>query len=132
MAIQQRKKSEGLGKIRICSPLDTRANTQAVVGILRTDGILAKAGHIKAPLPLDYVYDFTLVQHRGFRSVGKSSLRRAMAVVYNRQMDAIMQVLGPLLEWMFFIGLDGPPLVGVIGLVVTSYTILENDLSLTL
>src|SRR5260370_5053844 len=49
MAIQPRKKSEGLGKIRICSPMDTRANTQAVVGILRTDGILAKAGLIESP-----------------------------------------------------------------------------------
>src|SRR5260370_24626475 len=117
MAIQQRKKSEGLGKIRICSPLDTRANTQAVVGILRTDGILAKAGHIKAPLPLDYVYDFTLVQHRGFRTVGKSSLRRAMAGVYNRQMDAIMQLLGPVLEWMFFIGMAGSALGVVISFV---------------
>src|SRR5260370_34105166 len=124
MAIQQRKKSEGLGKIRICSPLDTRANTQAVVGILRTDGILAKAGHIKAPLPLDYVYDFTLVQHRGFRSVGESSLRRAMARRYNRQMDALMQVLGPVLEWMFFIGMAGSALVVVISFLWDFYTIL--------
>jgi hypothetical protein len=42
MATQQRKYREVLGKIRICRPLDKRARAQAMAGILRTEGILAK------------------------------------------------------------------------------------------
>jgi hypothetical protein len=42
-------------------------------------------------------------------------------------MDAIMQVLGPVLEWMFFIGMAGSVLVIAISAVEDVFTILEKD-----
>ena len=42
-------------------------------------------------------------------------------------MDAIMQVLAPVLEWMFFIGMAGSALVVVISAVEDVSTILEED-----
>ena len=42
-------------------------------------------------------------------------------------MDAIMQVLAPVLEWMFFIGMAGSVLVIVISAVEDVNTILEKD-----
>lgn len=47
--------------------------------------------------------------------------------VYNRQMDAIMQVLGPVLEWMFFLGMAGSALVIVISFIEDFNTIFEKD-----
>lgn len=46
---------------------------------------------------------------------------------YNRHMDAIMHVLGPVLEWMFFVGMAGSALVVVISFIEDFYTILEKD-----
>jgi hypothetical protein len=52
-------------------------------------------------------------------------------VVLNRLkspvMDAIMQVLAPVLEWMFFIGMAGSALVVLISAVEDVFTILERD-----
>jgi hypothetical protein len=42
-------------------------------------------------------------------------------------MDALMSVLAPILEWMFFIGMAGSVLVIVISAVEDFYTILEKD-----
>ena len=42
-------------------------------------------------------------------------------------MDAIMQVLAPVLEWMFFIGMAGSALVIVISAVEDVNTMLEKD-----
>ena len=42
-------------------------------------------------------------------------------------MDAIMQVLAPILEWMFFIGMAGSALVVLISAVEDVSTILEED-----
>jgi hypothetical protein len=42
-------------------------------------------------------------------------------------MDTIMQLLAPVLEWMFFIGMAGSLLVIVISAVEDFYTILEKD-----
>jgi hypothetical protein len=42
-------------------------------------------------------------------------------------MDAIMHVLAPVLEWMFFIGIAGSALVIVISAVEDINTIFEKD-----
>ena len=42
-------------------------------------------------------------------------------------MDAIMNVLAPVLEWMFFIGMAGSALVVLISAVEDVFTILEED-----
>ena len=42
-------------------------------------------------------------------------------------MDTIMHVLGPLLEWMFFLGMAGSALVIVISFIEDFYTIFEKD-----
>ena len=42
-------------------------------------------------------------------------------------MDALMSVLGPLLEWMFLIGMAGSALVILISAVEDVQTILEKD-----
>jgi hypothetical protein len=42
-------------------------------------------------------------------------------------MDAIMHVLAPILEWMFFIGMAGSALVVLISAVEDLFTILETD-----
>jgi hypothetical protein len=42
-------------------------------------------------------------------------------------MDAIIRLLAPVLEWMFFIGMAGSLLVIVISAVEDVYTILEKD-----
>jgi hypothetical protein len=42
-------------------------------------------------------------------------------------MDAIMHVLAPVLEWMFFIGMAGSALVVLISAVEDVFTILEKD-----
>lgn len=42
-------------------------------------------------------------------------------------MDAIMPVLAPVLEWMFFVGMAGSALVIVISAVEDVFTILEKD-----
>jgi hypothetical protein len=42
-------------------------------------------------------------------------------------MDAIMQVLGSVLEWMFFIGMAGSALVVVISFIEDFNTIFEED-----
>ena len=54
-------------------------------------------------------------------------LLRPLMTVYNRQMDAIMQVLGPVLEWMFFLGMAGSALVIVISFIEDFNTIFEKD-----
>ena len=41
--------------------------------------------------------------------------------------DAIMQVLAPVLEWMFFVGMAGSALVIVISAVEDIFTIMEKD-----
>ena len=46
---------------------------------------------------------------------------------YNRRMDAIMQVLGSVLEWMFFMGMAGSALVVVISFIEDFNTIFEED-----
>jgi hypothetical protein len=42
-------------------------------------------------------------------------------------MDAVMAVLAPVLEWMFFVGMAGSALVIVISAVEDVQTILEKD-----
>jgi len=42
-------------------------------------------------------------------------------------MDAIMKVLGPVLEWMFLIGMAGSALVIIISFIEDFNTIFEND-----
>jgi hypothetical protein len=42
-------------------------------------------------------------------------------------MDALMSLLAPILEWMFFVGMAGSALVIVISAVEDFYTILEKD-----
>lgn len=42
-------------------------------------------------------------------------------------MDAIIRVIAPVLEWMFFIGMAGSLLVIVISAVEDIFTILEKD-----
>src|SRR5262249_46685752 len=54
-------------------------------------------------------------------------LLRLLGTVYNRKMDALMQVLGPVLEWMFFIGMAGSALVIVISFIEDFNTIFEED-----
>jgi hypothetical protein len=54
-------------------------------------------------------------------------LLRPLRTVYNRKMDALMQVLGPVLEWMFFIGMAGSALVIVISFIEDFNTIFEED-----
>jgi hypothetical protein len=54
-------------------------------------------------------------------------LPRPLRTVYNRKMDALMQVLGPVLEWMFFIGMAGSALVIVISFIEDFNTIFEED-----
>ncbi len=41
--------------------------------------------------------------------------------------DAIMQVLAPVLEWMFFVGMAGSALVILISAVEDFNTIMEKD-----
>jgi len=54
-------------------------------------------------------------------------LLRPLVTVYNRKMDALMQLLGPVLEWMFFIGMAGSALVIVISFIEDFNTIFEED-----
>jgi hypothetical protein len=54
-------------------------------------------------------------------------LLRLLRTDYNRKMDALMQVLGPVLEWMFFIGMAGSALVIVISFIEDFNTIFEED-----
>ena len=54
-------------------------------------------------------------------------LLRPLMTDYNRKMDALMRVLGPVLEWMFFIGMAGSALVIVISFIEDFNTILEED-----
>jgi len=54
-------------------------------------------------------------------------LLRPLMTDYNRKMDALMQVLGPVLEWMFFIGMAGSALVIVISFIEDFNTIFEED-----
>jgi len=42
-------------------------------------------------------------------------------------MDAIIRLIAPVLEWMFFIGMAGSLLVIVISAVEDIFTILEKD-----
>jgi hypothetical protein len=57
----------------------------------------------------------------------ESFLRESPRADYNPPMDLLMQVLGPLLEWIFFIGMAGSALVVAISFVEDFYTIFEKD-----
>lgn len=131
-----------MGKIRICSPLETRAKTQAMVGIVRTGEILANAGLTARRLPNRALpfrravrvaigrNDTRILTLQGIEGIAighnllfaSRSMRR-----YNRLMDTIIQVLGPMLEWMFFLGMAGSALVVVISFIEDFYTIFEED-----
>lgn len=42
-------------------------------------------------------------------------------------MDALMKVVAPVLEWLFFIGMAGSAVVVVISAIEDIYTIMEKD-----
>lgn len=42
-------------------------------------------------------------------------------------MDALMKVVAPVLEWLFFIGMAGSAVVVVISFIEDIYTMMEKD-----
>jgi hypothetical protein len=89
-----------LGKTRICSPLDNRANIQALAGILYTGEILAK--------PL-------------LSLIPKGS-RHTMAIV-----NFVVHYILPVFNYLFIAGLIGAVPVIIITAVKTAQSMLEED-----
>lgn len=48
-------------------------------------------------------------------------------VLKSIDMDLIMKLLGPVLEWLFFVGMAGSALVVLISAVEDIHTIIERD-----
>ena len=100
MAIQHRKKREGLGKMRICSPPERRANTQALAGILGTYGILAN--RCLTLIPCNH--------------------RTTMCAV-----NFVVRHILPLFQYLFLAGLIGAIPVIIVTAIRTAESMFEED-----